>query len=308
VAKIGQNQARVLGYLTYVRLITQKSVRDLLWFSSNLKAFLQGDMALDVVDMLALQPLPLFDSFGKDSASADGVSDSDSIPLSAAYSSCSPSSSAPSTSASSSSSLAASPVSSPDVAIGLAQPEPDFFLLDQTTITHSRRHDKQRRVQQTGPRYSQYAADIVKREAKALLELAQRLEGQADEEDYQPDSKHSVESFDRAVDLLNTMHTYGKVVITGIGKSGLLARKAVATFNSLGTANRNCSDIHILSFDLQAYRVRSCTHPKHCMGISDWSLLTAWTSSSSFRTLARRENYWTSLSSCEGAAVMRSYP
>ena len=204
-------------------------------------------MAIDVVDMLALQPLPLFDSFGKDSASssADGISDSDSLPMSAEYSSCSPSSSATSTSTSSSSSLAGSPMSSPDVAIGLAQPEPDFFSLDQITITQPRRHDKQRRVEQIAPGYAQYAADIVKREAKALLELAQRLEGQAeDEEDSKARNKQSIDSFDRAVDLLNTMHAYGKVVITGIGKSGLLARKAVATFNSLGKA---------LCMDLQTF-------------------------------------------------------
>ena len=40
-------------------------------------------------------------------------------------------------------------------------------------------------------------------------------------------------SFDKAVDLI--LHTEGKAVFCGIGKSGLIARKAAATLSSVGT-------------------------------------------------------------------------
>lgn len=88
---------------------------------------------------------------------------------------------------------------------------------------------------------SRYAAEIVRREAKALLDLAARLDrfqlsdapssAAANVVDNVDDA---AASFDRAVELLSSMDPHGKVIITGIGKSGLLARKAVATFNSLG--------------------------------------------------------------------------
>jgi D-arabinose 5-phosphate isomerase GutQ len=68
----------------------------------------------------------------------------------------------------------------------------------------------------------------VRREAQALLELAERLE-QEEETDQ--------DSFTAAVDALKSMEKYGKVLFAGVGKSGLLARKAVATFNSLGEAS-----------------------------------------------------------------------
>ncbi|KAL7009384.1 hypothetical protein EMMF5_001015 [Cystobasidiomycetes sp. EMM_F5] len=86
-----------------------------------------------------------------------------------------------------------------------------------------------------------HAADIVRREAKALLDLAARLEPEdvakhndIDElDDYHANSPSY--AFSHALDMLNSMDKHGKVVVAGIGKSGLLARKAVATLNSLGT-------------------------------------------------------------------------
>lgn len=54
-------------------------------------------------------------------------------------------------------------------------------------------------------------------EAQALMQLAGQLDA----------------SFDRAVDAI--LHTGGRVVVSGIGKSALVARKMVATFNSTGT-------------------------------------------------------------------------
>src|SRR5271169_6165406 len=41
------------------------------------------------------------------------------------------------------------------------------------------------------------------------------------------------ESFARAVDLVQACR--GRVIVTGVGKSGIIARKIVATMNSTGT-------------------------------------------------------------------------
>jgi arabinose-5-phosphate isomerase len=67
-------------------------------------------------------------------------------------------------------------------------------------------------------------ADLVRIEADALHELALRLEGPARE------------PFDRIAALLTeTVQHNHRVILTGIGKSGLIARKIAATFVSTGT-------------------------------------------------------------------------
>ena len=72
---------------------------------------------------------------------------------------------------------------------------------------------------QAGPR----AATLVRIEAAALESLAKRLEGPAGE------------AFARALDALAaTVNAGHRVVLCGIGKSGLIARKIAATFTSLG--------------------------------------------------------------------------
>jgi arabinose-5-phosphate isomerase len=67
-------------------------------------------------------------------------------------------------------------------------------------------------------------AQLIRIEAEALLRLAARLEdGMADQ-------------FARAVDLIvDCGQRRARVVVTGIGKSGIIAQKLVATFNSTGT-------------------------------------------------------------------------
>jgi arabinose-5-phosphate isomerase len=67
-------------------------------------------------------------------------------------------------------------------------------------------------------------AQLIRIEAEALLRLATRLEdGMA-------------AGFERAVELVLQCGTRrGRVVVTGIGKSGIIAQKLVATFNSTGT-------------------------------------------------------------------------
>jgi len=61
------------------------------------------------------------------------------------------------------------------------------------------------------------AKRVLRIEAEALNELLQRLDA----------------SFERAVDLL--LACKGRVVVTGMGKSGLIGRKIAATFSSTGT-------------------------------------------------------------------------
>ena len=62
-------------------------------------------------------------------------------------------------------------------------------------------------------------AQFVRVEAAALTRLAERLDG---------DQR---EAFERAIELCGT----ARIVTTGIGKSGLIARKVSATLNSTGT-------------------------------------------------------------------------
>jgi arabinose-5-phosphate isomerase len=67
-------------------------------------------------------------------------------------------------------------------------------------------------------------AQLIRIEAEALLRLAARLE----------DGMSA--SFAQAVELVvGCGRRRGRVVVTGIGKSGLIAQKLVATFNSTGT-------------------------------------------------------------------------
>ena len=58
---------------------------------------------------------------------------------------------------------------------------------------------------------------VLKIEAQSILEIAERLNG----------------SFEKAVDLV--FNCTGKVILTGMGKSGHVARKTASTFSSTGT-------------------------------------------------------------------------
>ena len=61
------------------------------------------------------------------------------------------------------------------------------------------------------------AADVLRLEAESIVQLADRVD----------------ENFARMVDLI--CKSKGRVIIAGIGKSGSIARKIVATLNSTGT-------------------------------------------------------------------------
>jgi arabinose-5-phosphate isomerase len=74
-------------------------------------------------------------------------------------------------------------------------------------------------TERTGP------AELVRTEARALLELAMRLDGPM------------AEPFARAVELVVAAAERGsRVIVLGMGKSGLIARKIAATLRSTGTA------------------------------------------------------------------------
>ena len=62
-----------------------------------------------------------------------------------------------------------------------------------------------------------YAIQCIKDEAQAVLDLIPKMD----------------EEFDRAVELM--MQCQGKVIVTGVGKSGHIGAKIAATLASTGT-------------------------------------------------------------------------
>ncbi len=61
------------------------------------------------------------------------------------------------------------------------------------------------------------ASEVVAKEAEAILKLSEAID----------------DSFTQVVELIHNIK--GRVVITGVGKSGIIANKIVATMNSTGT-------------------------------------------------------------------------
>src|ERR1039458_3722130 len=78
--------------------------------------------------------------------------------------------------------------------------------------------------------------NVVRIEAEALRALADRIGGPM------------AEAFQRAVDLL--YGCAGRVVVTGMGKSGLIARKIAATLSSTGTPALYLHPVEALHGDL----------------------------------------------------------
>lgn len=81
----------------------------------------------------------------------------------------------------------------------------------------------------------QSARRVLLAEAQALQEACSRLNGE----------------FDRAIDLLDVQQ--GKVLLTGIGKSGIVAQKIAATFCSLGQPAVFLHPVEALHGDLGLY-------------------------------------------------------
>jgi len=78
--------------------------------------------------------------------------------------------------------------------------------------------------------------NVVRIEAEALRALADRIGGPM------------AQAFQRAVDLMFTCA--GRVVVTGMGKSGLIARKIAATLSSTGTPALYLHPVEALHGDL----------------------------------------------------------
>src|SRR5271170_6024305 len=78
--------------------------------------------------------------------------------------------------------------------------------------------------------------NVVRIEAEALRALADRLAGSM------------AADFDRALELL--LRCQGRVVLTGMGKSGLIARKIAATLSSTGSPALYLHPVDALHGDL----------------------------------------------------------
>lgn len=78
----------------------------------------------------------------------------------------------------------------------------------------------------------QHAIRAIKQEAQAVLSLTERIDG----------------NFDRAVDLM--IHCEGKVIVTGVGKSGHIGTKIAATLSSTGTPSFFVNPLDVYHGDL----------------------------------------------------------
>lgn len=78
----------------------------------------------------------------------------------------------------------------------------------------------------------EYAAQCLRDEAKALTDLIDQLD----------------EQFDRAVDMI--YHCHGKVIVTGVGKSGNVGAKIAATLSSTGTPAFYINPLDVFHGDL----------------------------------------------------------
>ena len=77
-----------------------------------------------------------------------------------------------------------------------------------------------------------YAIQCIKDEAQAVLDLIPQLD----------------ENFDKAVDLM--YHCKGKVIVTGVGKSGHIGAKIAATLSSTGTPSFFINPLDVFHGDL----------------------------------------------------------
>ena len=78
----------------------------------------------------------------------------------------------------------------------------------------------------------EYAIQCIKDEAEALLGLIPQLD----------------EEFDKAVEMM--YHCKGKVIVTGVGKSGHIGAKIAATFSSTGTPSFFINPLDVFHGDL----------------------------------------------------------
>jgi arabinose-5-phosphate isomerase len=78
----------------------------------------------------------------------------------------------------------------------------------------------------------QQAREVLKIEAQGILSLADRID----------------DNFSKMVDLI--YQSRGRVIMAGIGKSGIIGRKIVATLNSTGTRSIFLHPVEAMHGDL----------------------------------------------------------
>lgn len=78
----------------------------------------------------------------------------------------------------------------------------------------------------------EYASRCIREEAQAVLDLLPQLDG----------------NFDKAVSLM--YHCHGKVIVTGVGKSGHIGAKIAATLSSTGTPSFFINPLDVFHGDL----------------------------------------------------------
>ena len=78
----------------------------------------------------------------------------------------------------------------------------------------------------------EYAIQCIEDEAQALLDLIPKLD----------------ENFDEAVEMI--FHCHGKVIVTGVGKSGHIGAKIAATLSSTGTPSFFINPLDVYHGDL----------------------------------------------------------
>src|SRR2546430_10905532 len=78
----------------------------------------------------------------------------------------------------------------------------------------------------------EYAREVIRAEAEAVAQLSGRLNG----------------AFARAVEMV--LACPGRVVVTGLGKSGIIAQKLSATFASTGTPSLYLHPVEAIHGDL----------------------------------------------------------
>jgi hypothetical protein len=148
------------------------------------------------------------------------------------------------------SSSSASPASSLASSPALHPSKPHSPVSDDFELGAAWESDQDRAPSPT--QLTAYAASIIRNEAYALLALAARIapaaqpvvdDGRCSADDAEAfrraigspgtESKTNM-AFRGVVDALNSLPAHGKIIVTGVGKSGIAGRKMVATFCSLG--------------------------------------------------------------------------
>ena len=82
------------------------------------------------------------------------------------------------------------------------------------------------------PQVKQMAVEVLKTEAQAILQLAGKVD----------------DNFERMVNLI--CGSKGRLIVSGIGKSGIIAKKIVATLNSTGTRSLFLHPVEAMHGDL----------------------------------------------------------